>query len=111
MHFPPIHQDLIKTVRARDVQTRQGNKGHRIFFVSVGTTADINPQIGDKLKRDTKRNDTFRKDTLSYFFFLLSLISTKTITLKSDSYLLLKWRNIFQAVKMIHLLRTLSRAW
>lgn len=110
MHFPLIHQDLIQTVRARDVQTRQGNKGHRLFFVSVSTAADINPQIGDKLKGDTKRNDTLRKDTLSYFF-LLSLISTKTITLKSDSYLLLKWCNIFQAVKMIHLLRTLSRSW
>lgn len=34
-------------------------------------------------------------------FFLLSLISTKTVTLESDSYLLW-WCNIFQAFKMIH---------
>lgn len=48
---------------------KQGSLGHsQILFVCVSTRADINLQIGDKLKGDTKKDDTFRKETLSYFF-------------------------------------------
>lgn len=63
-----------------------------LLFVSVSRRADINPQIGDKadkLKGDTKRKDTFRKDMLSYFFSYHSSLP-KQLLLNEINILLLK---------------------
>lgn len=91
MHFPLIHQELNQTVRAREMQTRQ-TQSQPLLFVSVSRRADINPQIGDKadkLKGDTKRKDTFRKDMLSYFFSYHSSL-LKQLLLNENNILLLK---------------------
>lgn len=71
-------------------------------FSSVSTRADMNPQIGDTLKCDTKRNDTFRKDRLisPSPLCLWSLISTKITAVKTISHLLLQGLNAFQVVKI-----------